>query len=168
MGVAVVQESEMHFSRPRLPSKCDQARQWLTLELDGELSSFERALFEAHVTSCSECASYAEHVRSYTTALRATALEPLAHPIALPSSSRRRLRAPQVLATAAAAVAVTVGAVALSGSVGDGSLADRVTPVRGVSVDEEIDELKVRQFEVLEERLALARPKPIPAGRQPV
>lgn len=158
----------MQFFRPRTPCKCDQARQWLTLELDGELSSFERALFEAHAASCSACASYAEHIRSFTTALRSAPLEALAHPIALPSSRRRGLRAPQVLAAAAAAIAVTVGAVALSDSVDDGSLGDRVTPVRGIPVDEEIDRLRWRQLETMEERLALTRPKPIPAGRQPV
>jgi anti-sigma factor RsiW len=82
--------------------KCDRARQWASLELDGELSSFERALLENHLEGCPLCAEFHAEIGGMTTALRAAPYEPF-EGVALGRVHRRvRLR----LAPAAAAMAV--------------------------------------------------------------
>src|SRR2546423_3488999 len=56
--------------------KCDRARQWTSLEQDGELSSFERALLESHVAGCASCAEFRGEISGLTNALRAAPYEP--------------------------------------------------------------------------------------------
>ena len=82
--------------------KCDRARQWASLELDGELSSFERALLDNHVADCSSCAAFRAEIAGLTTALRAAPYEPFAGVVL----GRIRRRASLRLAPAAAAMAV--------------------------------------------------------------
>jgi predicted anti-sigma-YlaC factor YlaD len=82
--------------------KCDRARQWASLELDAELSGFERALLENHVAGCPSCAAFRDEVGGLTTALRAAPYEPF-EGIVL-GRIRRRVR--MRLAPAAAAMAV--------------------------------------------------------------
>jgi predicted anti-sigma-YlaC factor YlaD len=108
--------------------KCDRARQWASLELDGELSSFERALLENHLEDCPSCAEFRAEVNGLTNALRAAPYEPF-EGVALGHIRRRaRLR----LAPAAAAMAVAavgLGSVLASASFRGspvGNLAQRV------------------------------------------
>jgi predicted anti-sigma-YlaC factor YlaD len=82
--------------------KCDRARQWASLELDGELSSFERALLENHLAECPSCTQFRAGIGGLTGALRAAPYEPF-EGVAL-ARVRRRLR--MRLAPAAAAMAV--------------------------------------------------------------
>lgn len=82
--------------------KCDRARQWASLELDGELSSFERALLESHVAACPSCAAFRDEVGGVTTALRSAPYEPFAGVVL----GRARRRVGIRLAPAAAAMAV--------------------------------------------------------------
>jgi predicted anti-sigma-YlaC factor YlaD len=82
--------------------KCDRARQWASLELDGELSTFERALLANHVAGCASCAAFRADIDGVTTALRAAPYEPLERIIL----GRIRRRARVRLAPAAAAMAV--------------------------------------------------------------
>lgn len=99
----------------RLDERCDRARNWASLGLDGELSELERALLDGHLASCAACRGSTAGVRSFTTALRAAALEPLDHPIELPV--RRRLAAFTSVRVGAAA-ALVAGAVGLGAAVG--------------------------------------------------
>jgi predicted anti-sigma-YlaC factor YlaD len=145
--------------------RCDRIREWISLELDGELSRIERALVDRHLALCPDCRAFAAEVHAFTGALRTARLEPLERPIALPSRSRVSLRAFQVAAAAAVAV-VAVGIASLSSSLLDGRLGSRISPAAGTHVDEGRDRLRARQLEDLTERIAQTMPRPV--GTQPV
>jgi hypothetical protein len=97
-------------------SRCDRAREWISLRADAELSELESALLAAHLKRCPGCGSFAVGVGTATVQLRAASLERLRRPVGLP---RRRaaspLRAVQ-LGAAAALVVAAVGLGALFGS----------------------------------------------------
>ncbi|HVU76549.1 MAG TPA: zf-HC2 domain-containing protein [Gaiellaceae bacterium] len=57
-----------------VPERCERCRQSISLELDGMLSRFERALLERHLRSCTSCRSFALDVRRQTARLRAAPL----------------------------------------------------------------------------------------------
>jgi len=102
--------------------KCDRARQWASLELDGELSGFERALLENHVAGCPSCAAFRAEIGGVTTALRAAPYEPF-EGIVL---GRIRRRVGLRLAPAAAAMAVAavgLGSILASASFRGGPVA---------------------------------------------
>jgi predicted anti-sigma-YlaC factor YlaD len=82
---------------------CERARQWASIELDGELSTFERVLLRAHLAHCPPCREFRTDTNGLTHALRAAPLEQLDQPIVI-GGMRRRLRLR--LAPAAAAMAV--------------------------------------------------------------
>jgi anti-sigma factor RsiW len=104
---------------------CERARSWASLDLDGELSQFERVLLGAHMRRCAPCAAAATDMQRATALLRAA-------PLALPASSfappprrfpRRttrtigvRLLAATGLTAAAAALGVLAGTLERSGS----------------------------------------------------
>ena len=100
----------MH-SRPLL---CERTRGWVSLSLDGELSEFERALMDAHLVRCVDCAGFAAEAQSATTMLRTAPLEPLPQALSLPVR-RRRIGAGALRVSAAAAI--VLGALGLTGSV---------------------------------------------------
>jgi predicted anti-sigma-YlaC factor YlaD len=113
---------------------CERARQWASIELDGELSTFERVLLRAHLTGCSSCREFRSGIKGLTGTLRAEPLEPLANMIEIGRfrRPRRRLR----LAPAAAAVAVAavgLGSILASSAVRSGSVAAGPSPVPVVS-----------------------------------
>jgi predicted anti-sigma-YlaC factor YlaD len=84
---------------------CERARQWASIELDGELSTFERVLLRAHLAHCPPCREFRTDSSGLTHALRAASLEQLDQPIQIGRVSRGLgLR----LAPAAAAMAVAV------------------------------------------------------------
>ena len=100
---------------------------WASLQLDGELSELERALFHAHLARCEACSVYVREVGAATRGLRAAELERPAHPITLPS--RRRVLRPVQVTAAAALLAVAVGLGALLSSLN--SAGTTVAPVPG-------------------------------------
>jgi predicted anti-sigma-YlaC factor YlaD len=86
------------------PKTCERASELVSLDLDGELSRFERVLLARHLSRCAACAGYAAQVTAATEALRNAPLEALPEPIALPYLRRRLPRvAWNVAATAAVA-----------------------------------------------------------------
>ena len=96
--------------------QCDRARELVSLELDGGLSSFSGTLLRRHLSRCTECREYAEVVRGATTLLRAAPLEPWSASLPV-ARARRRLsaRLPRV-ATVAAAAAVAAFAFVTGGT----------------------------------------------------
>ena len=94
--------------RPRV---CERAAQFVSLELDGELSLFERAMLKRHLHRCEPCAAYARDVTGLTGLLRAAPVEQIRLPIAFSLQRRRVSRVlPRVAATAAvAAVGIWFG-----------------------------------------------------------
>jgi len=85
--------------------ECDRARQWASLQLDGELSEFEQALLDGHVAGCASCSAFRADIANVTRELRAAPLEPFPVAIHLQRIRRARLRfAPAAAALAVAAV----------------------------------------------------------------
>lgn len=133
--------------------RCDRIQEWISLEVDDELSRIERALVERHVVACVDCAAFAAHVQAFTDALRAAPLEQLEQPVALPARRRLPLRSFQVGAAAALAV-VAVGIATLSNSLRQERLGGQISPAVGVRADEGSDQLRARQLRQLTERIS--------------
>src|SRR3954452_9377587 len=74
-------------------SACERASQWISLELDGELSQIETAALGRHLAGCGRCRELAVGTRSFTHLLRAAPLLDFYHPISvsLPRVSRSRV-----------------------------------------------------------------------------
>jgi len=81
---------------------CERARQWASLEVDGELSPFELILLESHTSACPGCREFHSDVARVTNDLRSRPLQPLRRPIEVCQARRARFR----IAPAAAALAV--------------------------------------------------------------
>ena len=88
-------------------SDCDRLRGVISACLDGEVSEVERATLDVHLAVCADCRDYAASLAETSRLIRATPLEELGFPIALPSHRLRLARTMQ-LGAAAAAVAATV------------------------------------------------------------
>lgn len=94
--------------------RCDRAREYASLRLDGELSDFERALLDSHLDRCPSCRAFADDLVAVTGRLRAAPLEQPSIAVTLPRRRFVALRHVQVSAAAAAVVSV-VGIGALFG-----------------------------------------------------
>ena len=98
---------------------CDRAREWASLELDGELSTFEHALLKAHLDGCPSCSEFHSAIGGLTGALRSAPLERFQGVVI--GRLRRRVRKRLAPAAAAAAVAaVGIGSVLASASLRSG------------------------------------------------
>jgi Putative zinc-finger len=86
---------------------CDRAREWATADVDGELSSFESVLLNAHLVDCASCREFHASVGAFTEMLRTAPMEQLERTIDI-GRLRRRIRIPLRAAPAVAAMAVTV------------------------------------------------------------
>jgi anti-sigma factor RsiW len=90
--------------------RCERARQWASLRLDGELSDLEDALLEKHLEGCASCGAFAARLTSTTEAVRAT---PQERPqIEYPRFQRPVIRLPvgRRVAIVAVAAAAALGA----------------------------------------------------------
>ncbi len=94
--------------------RCDRAREYASLRLDGELSDFERALLDSHLERCPSCRVFADDLVGVTDRLRTA---PLVQPELSLSLPRRRFAAYGRFQAGAAAAAVVsvVGIGALFG-----------------------------------------------------
>jgi predicted anti-sigma-YlaC factor YlaD len=90
-------------------SACEQAREHISLQLDGELSPFEQSALQAHLTVCGACRSYGAAVGLVSSQLREAQLEQPRFPVVVPHRSRIRVPTRAVQVAAAAAVAMVVG-----------------------------------------------------------
>ena len=94
--------------------RCDRAREYASLRLDGELSDFESALLDSHIERCPSCRAFAEDLVGVTQRLRTAPLERPLIVLTLPQRRFAALRTMQASAAAAAVVSV-VGIGALFG-----------------------------------------------------
>lgn len=101
---------------PANEANCGRARSWVSHEIDGELSQVERVLLAAHLRRCSECARFAEDVRSFTHLVRAAPLERPERTFEIPVRRPARLRVMGRIAIATALVALAGGLGVLAGS----------------------------------------------------
>jgi predicted anti-sigma-YlaC factor YlaD len=104
---------------------CERAAQWISLELDGELSELDRARLTRHLDRCPSCRAWSAEVGGFTSLLRTAPLVELSSPVAvfLPRVRARRRAAVATLVTVAAAAAVLVALPQTGRNPGTGALA---------------------------------------------
>jgi predicted anti-sigma-YlaC factor YlaD len=95
------------------PSDCEQAQEAASARVDGELSAFEAARLDAHLSVCAECQAFAASARGIAVVLRGADLEQPSRPVFI-----ARRRRPALRMNAAAAAATIVLAAASSFAVG--------------------------------------------------
>ena len=86
--------------------RCDRAREYASLRLDGELSDFERVLLDSHLDRCPSCRGFADDLVGVTESLRMAPLEQPTIAITLPRRRFVALRGIHLGAAAAAVVSV--------------------------------------------------------------
>jgi ferric-dicitrate binding protein FerR (iron transport regulator) len=91
---------------------CERAREWISLDVDEELSELGRARLRAHLAHCPACARAARELRTLATMLADAPLEQPASAVEL--RPRRRVGLARVYA--AAAVVAAAAACGLAGS----------------------------------------------------
>jgi predicted anti-sigma-YlaC factor YlaD len=107
----------------RVNGNCERAREWASLELDDELSTFERALLEAHLEGCRTCTEFRSAISGLTGALRSAPHERF-DGVVIGRHPRRRVRMRLAPAAAAMAVAaVGLGSIVASSSLKSGPVA---------------------------------------------
>jgi hypothetical protein len=123
--------------------RCERARQWASLRIDGELSELEDALLEKHLEGCASCSAFAVRLAATTRAVRAA---PQERPqIAYPRFERPVIRLPVGRRVAIVAVA----AAALLGAFVGSSLqkpAPDPTPGNGPQLSFRTDRNQLRQL----------------------
>lgn len=133
--------------------QCERARRWASAELDGELSSFERALLGDHLGRCGDCRTFTDSVGGLTVALREAPLEPFEGVVI--SRARRRLHLPLArVAVAMAVAAIGLGSVLASVQLKGSSVVSsriRETPAIGGP-----DALNLRSLVMLEQQRSAA------------
>jgi predicted anti-sigma-YlaC factor YlaD len=90
---------------------CDRATQWISLDLDGELSQLEHAALARHLSDCARCRSVSAEVSAFTGMLREAPLLQLEREIASAAPRRARVRAVRRVAVSLAFAGVAVVAV---------------------------------------------------------
>jgi hypothetical protein len=100
---------------------CDRARAWVSLDLDGGLSTFEKRLLDRHLDACDPCRAFADDSAQFTLTLREAALEPAHVVVELPR------RHGSVISSALAGVG-SVAAVAAAAVLAFGSHPSTQTP----------------------------------------
>jgi hypothetical protein len=140
-----------------LPSRlvCDRVRSQVSLELDDELSQFERAMVESHLRRCSGCSAFRDDLVSFTREIRDAPLEQWSD--RMPVVPRRRLAYVDALrvAAVAASIAVALGlglGVSVAEPGADGSRASQSvrpayldSPEYDLSIIERVQETRVAQ-----------------------
>jgi predicted anti-sigma-YlaC factor YlaD len=93
----------------QMGSACRLAREQISLKLDGELSEFERAALDGHLSTCGDCRTYAASAAHVSAHIRTAPLEQPQFPVVLPHRSRIRVPLRTAQAAAAAAVVAVIG-----------------------------------------------------------
>jgi predicted anti-sigma-YlaC factor YlaD len=136
---------------------CERARQWASASVDGELSTFERALLADHLERCASCREFSLAITDLTTALRSAPRERLEN-ISI-GRVRRHVRLRLAPAAAAMAVAaVGLGSVLASVELKGGSVAS-VPRVHAAPLASAPDTLNLSTAFVLQ-RLRVGLPTP--------
>ena len=140
--------------------RCERARGWASLRVDGELSELESALLQAHLGRCAACARFAGGVEYVAAALRTAPRErPEPRTLALPS---RRRGAHALQASLATALVIAAGAAAALVGVGHAPSSAQVgKPVAVVAAVESPD-----AFRRLRRPLLLAPSRQWPRNRR--
>ena|SRR5436190_7881946 len=109
----------------RRATACENAGQWISVRLDGELTELEAAALDRHLERCERCNAYAAELGSMTHLLRAAPLvEPRRTLVSFPERRGRKVARRALLglalaggaASAAAALVLGVGSSSTSTS----------------------------------------------------
>jgi ferric-dicitrate binding protein FerR (iron transport regulator) len=144
-----------------LRQHCDRAHEWVSLELDGELSEFERTLLDAHVAGCEPCRTFRVETDAITRELRSVHLEPLPTPVAVRSRRRSFRLAPA--AAAAAVVAVALGSIVSSLELRNTFTSSPSQPRTARELDLSVNRLRLATLQAAP-RTALRNPPRVLAG----
>jgi predicted anti-sigma-YlaC factor YlaD len=106
--------------------ECDRARQRVSIDVDGELSEFERALVDAHLASCQPCSEFRREIAGLTQTVRAAPSIELTRPIEIARLRRRYGLRLAPAAAAMAAVVVGLGSLVASTQLRSGSVGNAV------------------------------------------
>lgn len=128
------------------PHRCEYARQAASLRLDGELSEFELALLEAHLSKCADCRAFEADIAPITAAVRTTPLEPVGTPFELPRK-RGGVARMRVLSAVAAVAVVAVGLGTLAESTGPDRASRQFKPTTAQVNSIRSDDVLVRAFQ---------------------
>ena len=144
---------------------CDRVRERVCAEIDGELSSFERRLVDAHLRACTDCLDFRRSVHAIAETIRSTPPEPLTSPVVVPLRRRLALGVRSLqLAGATAAVAVMAGVTAWNVVDQRGDVLERkASPVR---VEKEHAEIRNTQILQIERRVLSRQPQERRPGPQ--
>jgi len=135
---------------------CDRATQWLSLELDGELSQLEQAALARHIEACARCRDLSEDVRAFTAMLREAPLVELERPIVV--LAPRRARTARRVTAAALAFAGVVAAAAIGGFVPGGNTDTRSTlTFRSPQEQQRFAEIETQRLEPVDAALGDTR-----------
>jgi hypothetical protein len=100
--------------RPAKSGRCDRARQWSSLRVDGELSELEEALLDKHLAACAACSAFEARLRSATQFLRTAPPETPQIRVRMPAP--QPVNFPVAWRVAVVAIAVAAAAGSLVGS----------------------------------------------------
>jgi predicted anti-sigma-YlaC factor YlaD len=128
-----------------LNSACDPMRELFSASLDGELSELDDARLQAHLAACAGCRAYAATAAAAASLVRQTPLEEPTVRIVVPGRRLAVARKLQV-ASAAAAVAVTVGLSVAVGNVG-GPSSSHAAPAARSSASLRFPDQELRMLE---------------------
>jgi ferric-dicitrate binding protein FerR (iron transport regulator) len=139
--------------------RCERARHWASLRLDGELSTLEGQLLDRHLRACEECRAFDAGIGVATSLLREAPPE-LPRRQASPAPARRSRFQFEARRTAlVAAAALALGALI-------GSVLHRPTPSLAPARAPEVSFLSrdVKQLRALPRVKRAATPTPVPSG----
>jgi predicted anti-sigma-YlaC factor YlaD len=128
--------------------QCERCREWVSLDLDAELSEFEAAVMHRHLRACPGCRAFAHDVRAATAVVRAARPAELGLRVTLPEH-RRRGGALQRVSFGAAVAAASLAAVFASGVPGD-QRSDAVTTVKVAGTAGNVDIANLRMLRAAE------------------
>lgn len=113
-----------------VPARCERSREWVSLRLDAQLSTFEAALLERHLRRCPSCRAFAARATMQTQLLRGAALEQPSRPVVVPArpghAAGRKAMPALASALVAAAAAAALVLVPAPGGSGSGATASPV------------------------------------------
>jgi len=149
----------------RRTTPCERAAQWISLDLDDELSELEQAGLARHLERCEGCRELSAELAGLTAALRgAPFVEPAGRVVVPPPRRRARVKGRAVVAVALAGAVAALAALLTTQSTSDllgGSpsalaFADRQQQIR--FVHDKYLQMEPQRYAALQRSLAASLP----------
>jgi ferric-dicitrate binding protein FerR (iron transport regulator) len=142
-----------------LAVRCERARHWASLRLDGELSSIEGQLLDRHLASCEECRAFDDGIAYATAHLREAPPETPRRRVSLPARLRSRFPVEGRRTALVAAAALALGALL-------GSALQGPSPSQSPASEPQVSLVSrdVKQLRELPRAKRSPLPAPVPSG----